>query len=78
MDTTTAAVATGVVVAIGRWSQKKKFDSKVIVGTAVVALFLAILGSSNEKLASQFAVLILVAAVLTYGVDIGKSLGGIK
>lgn len=75
MDTTTAAVTTGVVVAAGRWSQEKKVDAKIFVGTGIVAIFLAVIASNNEKLASQFAVLILVSAVLMYGVDIGKKIG---
>lgn len=76
MDTTTATVATGVVVAVGQWSRKKKVDVKIVVGTAATAIFLAVIGSSNEKLASQFAVLILVGAVFIYGIDIAETLAG--
>lgn len=76
MDTTTATIATGLVVVVGRWSDEKKFDSKAIVGMGALAIFLALIGSENEKLASQFATLILTGAVLIYAIPIAEKLGG--
>lgn len=76
MDTTTAMVATGLVVVVGRWADEKKFDSKAIVGVGATAIFLSLIAASNEKLASQFASLILVGAVLIYAIPIGEKLAG--
>lgn len=78
MDTTTSVIATGVVVTTGRWAQEKQLNMKMFVGFGAVAIFLAVMQSGNEKLAEQFAALILVSAVLIYGVPIGKKLGGLK
>lgn len=76
MDTTTATVATGIVVTLGQWNKQKKVTSKVLVGTAGVAIFLALIANANEKLASQFATLILVAAIMFYGIDIAELVAG--
>lgn len=76
MDTTSAVVATGIVVFAGQWAKKDEGPSiKLVVGGMVLALFLAGLSQGNEKLASQFAVLVLVAALLTYAIPITKKLG---
>lgn len=76
IDTTTAMIGTGLVVAGGQWARKKNVPVKVFVGTAAAAIFLSVLSSADEKLASQFAVLILVGAVLIYGIDIAEMLAG--
>lgn len=78
MDTTTSVVATGVVVTVGEWASEKRLGIKVFVGLAAVAIFLSVMQAGNDKLAQQFATLILVSAVLIYGVPIGKKLGGLK
>lgn len=78
MNTTTSVVATGVTVTVGQWASEKRLSIKVFVGIAAMAIFLSIMESGNEKLAQQFGVLILVSAVLIYGVPIGKKLGGLK
>lgn len=76
MDTTSAVVATGVVVFAGQWAKENEGPSiKLVVGGMVLALFLAAMSQSNEKLASQFATLILVGALLTYVIPITKKLG---
>lgn len=76
MDTTTSAVATGVVVTVGQWAKEGKGPSiKVIVGMLFLAFFLAMLSNGNQKLGSQFSLLILVGAVLVYAVPITKKLG---
>lgn len=74
MDTTTASVLTGAIAMVGHWVQDKKIPPKVFVGVGVLALSLAALSEVNEKLASQFAVLILVGAVLIYAVPIGNAI----
>lgn len=76
MDTTSAVVATGIVVFAGQWAKENEGPSiKLVVGGMVLALFLAAMSQSNEKLASQFATLILVGALLTYAIPITKKLG---
>lgn len=76
MDTTSAVVATGIVVFTGQWAKENEGPSiKLVVGGMVLALFLAAMSQSNEKLASQFATLILVGALLTYVIPITKKLG---
>lgn len=78
MDTTTSVVATGLVVGFGRWADEKEISIKMFVGLGAVAIFLALISASDEKLGSQFALLILISAVLVYGVPIGTKLGGLK
>lgn len=78
MDTVTSVVATGAVVGVGRWSQEKEITPKMFIGLGILAAFFAVFESANEKIAKQFALLVLVSAVLLYGVDIGKKLGGTK
>jgi hypothetical protein len=78
MDTTTSVVATGLVVGVGRWSQEKPVTIKMFVGLGATAIFLAVIAASDEGLASKFSLLLLISAVLYYGVPIGKKLGGLK
>lgn len=76
MDTTTAVFATGIVVFTGQWAKKDEGPSiKLVVGGMVLALILAGMSQANEKLASQFATLILVGALLMYVIPIAKKLG---
>lgn len=76
MNTTASVVLTGVVVGAGHIVREKKVPSKVFVGVGFLAIALAAMNEVNAELASQFAVLILVGAVLMYGVDIGNGLKG--
>lgn len=78
MDTTTSVVATGVTVVAGRWAQEKPVSVQMFVGLGALAIFLSVMQAGNSKLAEQFATLVLVSAVLIYGVPIGKKLGGLK
>lgn len=75
MNTTASVVLTGVVVTAGRWSQGKGLSMNVAVGAGFLVIGLAALSQVNEGLAAQFGVLILVAAVLTYGTSIAKKTG---
>lgn len=76
LDTTTAVVATGIVVFTGQWAKKDEGPSvKLVVGGMVLAVMLSAMSQANEKLASQFATLILVGALLTYVIPITKKLG---
>lgn len=78
MDTTNAAVLTGVVVTTGRWAENQKLEMRVVVGSAFLALGLAALSSVNDKLARNFGVLILVAAVFRYALPIIQKTGIVK
>ena len=76
IDTTTAVVATGIVVFAGQWAKKDEGPSiKLVGGGTVLAVILSVMSQADEKLASQFAVLILVSALLIYAVPIAKKLG---
>jgi len=79
MDTTTSVVLTVVIVSVGQWAKKDgSISIKLVVGMMVLAIMLSALESGNEKLAKQFAALILVGAVLVYAVPITKKLGFAK
>lgn len=76
MDTTQSVVLTSLVVVAGQWAKKDKGPSvKLVVGGMVLAIFLSAMSQANEKLASQFAALILVGALLIYVQPISKKLG---
>lgn len=76
MDTTTTTVLTVVIVAAGQWAKKDGTISiKLVVGGMVLTLILSAMAATNEKLAQQFALLILVAALLAYAIPITKKLG---
>lgn len=79
MDTTTSVVLTSLVVFTGQWAKKDEGPSvKIVVGGMVLAVMLSALSQGNEKLASQFASLILVGALLMYIQPISKKLGYTK
>jgi hypothetical protein len=79
LDTTTAVVATGIVVFAGQWAKKDEGPSiKLVVGGTVLAVMLSVMSQADEKLASQFASLVLVAALLKYAIPIAKKLGYTK
>lgn len=79
MDTTNSVVLTVVIVSVGQWAKKDgKISIKLVVGMMVLAIMLSALEQGNEKLARQFAALILVGAVLVYAVPITKKLGFAK
>lgn len=79
MDTTTLTVLSVVIVTVGQWSKKDgKVSIKLVVGGMVLAIMLAAMDSANEKLARQFAALILVTVLLTYMIPIAKKLGFTK
>jgi len=78
MDVTTSAIATALTVTVGRWSQGKQLTMQMIFGFVILTIFLAVMQDANSKLAQQFALLILITAVLIYGVDIGKKVGALN
>lgn len=75
MDTSTSTLLTGLVVTGGQVADGKGVSLHVIVAVLFVAIVLSLMGEANAKLAQQFAALILVAALFTYGPAILKGLG---
>lgn len=66
---------TGAIVYAGRWAQEKPADIRVAIGTAGIAIVLSLLAQTNEKLAQQFGVLILVSATFVYLPTMVQKLG---
>jgi hypothetical protein len=75
MNTTTSAVMTGAVVYGGRGAKGQPADIKVAIGTAGIAIILSLLAQTNEKLAQQFGLLILVGATFVYLPTMVQKLG---
>ncbi len=78
MDATSGLVLTGAVVSVGRLAEGKGVDLRIWVGVVVCAYVLATVDGVRPKLASQISLLILVTAVLTYGLKIAQKLNGIN
>lgn len=78
MNTATSVVVTTVVVSGGRLAEGNPLDIKVVVGGAVLALFLSVLSAQNEVFASKMALLVLVAALVRYMIPIAQALGFVK
>lgn len=74
MNTTTSTVTAGVVVAAGRWAQNKPLTINIAIGTAGVALILALVAEADVKLAQGFGLLVLLGACFTYLPDLVTSL----
>lgn len=75
IDTTTSVVATGAIVAAGRWAQGKTVSVNIVVGAGVLALGLAVLDSANSDFASKMALMVLLAAVFMYAIPLSTKLG---
>lgn len=75
MNPTSAVVLTGTITAAGTWAQDKQISIRTFVGTGVLAIILAAMGEVSPELASQFGLLIVVAAALYYTIPIAKGLG---
>ena len=66
MRSSTIVLLTSVLVLLGRWSQGKKVEAKIVVGGIFAALLISLLDSTQPKLARGFALLFLAGAALTY------------
>ena len=78
MSVTAAMFWTGVAVVGGKWAQDKALDLKAGVGVIFLTLLLMGLSNVNADLASAFATLILIGAVLFYaGKPIADRVGGL-
>jgi hypothetical protein len=74
-DTTTIALASTAIVVGGQWAQDKPLTPRVIVAGGFLAFSLALMDAFSSDLARGFAILILVIAMLAYGVPIVERLG---
>jgi hypothetical protein len=67
VNTTNAVILSAILTVAGQWARKKPLTVKVGVGAVFTALALASLANIDQKLAGDFAVLILVASTLYNG-----------
>lgn len=72
MNTTNAAVGTGVIVTLGKWANDEPLNVGIVIGSAVFAVALAVL---PEPLDQRFALLVVVIAGLHYGPVIAMKTG---
>lgn len=70
-----AAVLTATTVTVGQWSAGEPLTPRYIVGGAFLAISLAVLNEMSEKLAAQFALLILVVTAFRWGPAIFHKFG---
>lgn len=75
MDTTSAMLLTTLVVVGGKWSSNDTVSFRLVFGSFITAILLAVMAKENEKFAGQLAVLILVSAVFMYAPSIIKKTG---
>lgn len=75
MDITTSVVATGAITAAGKWANGDSLDVKLAIGVGAFALILTLIAQANEKLASQFALLVLLLAMFRYVPGIASKVG---
>jgi hypothetical protein len=66
MRASTIVMLAAIIVLLGKWSQGKSVDYKIIVGGIFSALIISIIDGSQPGLAKGFAYLFLVGAALTY------------
>lgn len=75
MDAITAATTTAVIVIVGRWTQGKGLEAKIVIGAGFYAIMLSVIESSQPDFAGKIAALVLVTALLLYMIPITKALG---
>ena len=68
-------VLTGIVWVAGRWSEGKNLTDTFAIGAFVTVLGVAIVNAMYDTLAVAFAVLLLVASLLRYGLSISRGIG---
>lgn len=66
---------TGIVWVAGRWSEGKDLTDTFAVGAFVTLLGVAVINAMSDTLALTFAVLLLVASLLRYGLSISRGIG---
>lgn len=78
MDTTSSVVLTGVIVTTGQWAKGKGITPRILLGLGFVAISLAVISQINDDLARGFALLIVLLALMMYGVPIAQKMGFAK
>lgn len=78
MNSTSSVVLTGVVVGAGRWANDKPITITVVVSVTFLAIILAVMSEADADFGSKMGLLVLVAAVFTYGPAIVKKAGLVK
>lgn len=78
MNPTTSVVGALGLTTVGRWSEDKPLDIKVVVGGAGFVIGLSLIGQANEDLANKLALCALIFALFRYVPSIGKKSGLIK
>lgn len=70
-----AAVLTGATVTVGQWSSGNPLAMKHIIGASFLAISLAAMNEVSPKLASQFAVVIMIGVLFRWGPAIFHKVG---
>lgn len=78
MSPQSIALLTVAIVAGGNIATGKKVTAKLIIGGLILAIGLAVMNEWNEKLATQFAYLILIGALLMHSVPVLTNLTKVK
>lgn len=75
MGAGTVMLMTGIVWVSGRWSEGTDLTDSFAVGAFVTLLGVAIVNAMSDTLALTFAILLLVASLLRYGLSISRGIG---
>lgn len=73
--TTTLVFATGALVLINKWTNKKEFGVRTAIGLGFYAVMISMVDNANHEIAVRIAGLILLVAFLENGPAILKGLG---
>jgi|tagenome__1003787_1003787.scaffolds.fasta_scaffold20984420_10 hypothetical protein len=74
-DVTNTVFLTGAVVVVGRWAADEPLNVKIVTGGLFLALTLSAIGNANESFAALVADVLLVTAILSYGLPIATLIG---
>lgn len=75
MNTTSLILLLGIIVIAGRWSQKKKFSGKVVVGLAFLIIALVVMAQVDDSIATKFSWLAVLTASFIYVPPLLSKLG---
>ena len=73
MNAATSAVATGVIIAAGRWSDNKSktsVDVRLAIAITIYAIILSLLEDANADFAGKVGLLVLISACFVYLPDL--------
>lgn len=68
-------VLTGTIVAAGTWAKGNDLQPHLIVAGAFLGVALVVFENVNAELAGKIGLLILMGALLSYGVPIAQAVG---